>query len=161
MELENNCFFYAGAHRVSPFLPQLASFLTRFGHLYPRHSSSLFLCRCFFLSFLKTLIDEKLKGTVSRDFRLLVFVHKSFFSKPLSIRLGPFQIFSKIGGDIWSSRCTTGVNDTSGKSKKSSIIKVLTIFFGHLWKVELIYRYIFAFKFNLRSEQPDIVPALG
>jgi hypothetical protein len=42
--------------------------------------------------------------------------------------------------------------------EKSSIIKVLLILFGHLWKVELSYRYIFAFKFTLRSQQPDIVP---
>ncbi len=28
----------------------------------------------------------------------------------------------------------------------------------HLWEVELTYRYIFAFKFTLRSQQPDIVP---
>jgi hypothetical protein len=36
--------------------------------------------------------------------------------------------------------------------------------FGHLWEVhgELTYRYmIFAFKFNLRSQQPDIVPIIG
>jgi hypothetical protein len=31
--------------------------------------------------------------------------------------------------------------------------------FGHLWEVELTYRYIFAFKFTLKSQQqPDIVP---
>jgi hypothetical protein len=29
--------------------------------------------------------------------------------------LGPFQIFPKIRGDICKSRCTTGMNDTSGK----------------------------------------------
>ena len=33
----------------------------------------------------------------------------------------------------------------------SSKIKVLIILFGHLWEVELTYRYIFAFKFTLRS----------
>jgi hypothetical protein len=42
--------------------------------------------------------------------------------------------------------------------EKSSIIKVLIILFGHLWEVELTYRYIFAFKFTLRSQQPDIFP---
>ncbi len=65
-----------------------------------------------------------LKGTVSRDFRLLVF---SVSPKPLSIPLCPFQIFLKICGDIRSSRFATGVNDTGGKCKKSSIIKVLII----------------------------------
>jgi hypothetical protein len=33
------------------------------------------------------------------------------------IPLGPFQIFSKIRGDIRSSRCTIGVIDTGGKWK--------------------------------------------
>ncbi len=42
--------------------------------------------------------------------------------------------------------------------KKSLIIKVLIIFFGHRWEVELTYRYIFAFKFTLRSQQPDLLP---
>jgi hypothetical protein len=28
----------------------------------------------------------------------------------------------------------------------------------HLWEEELTYRYIFAFKFSLRSQQPDVVP---
>jgi hypothetical protein len=56
-----------------------------------------------------------LKGTVSRDFLLLVFFRESFSLQPQSIPLGPFQIFSKIRGDIRKSRCTTGINDTGGK----------------------------------------------
>jgi hypothetical protein len=32
--------------------------------------------------------------------------------------------------------------------------------FGHVWEVELTYRYIFAFKLTLRSQQPDIVPII-
>jgi hypothetical protein len=48
-----------------------------------------------------------LKGTVSRDFLLLVFFMNQL---PLSIPLGPFRIFSKIRGDIRSSRLTTGVS---------------------------------------------------
>ncbi len=47
-----------------------------------------------------------------------------------------------------------------GKWKKSLIIKVFIFLFGHLWEVELTYRYIFAFKFTLRSQQPDIVPII-
>jgi hypothetical protein len=35
--------------------------------------------------------------------------------QPQSIPLGPFQIFSKIHGDIRKSMCTTGINDTGGK----------------------------------------------
>jgi hypothetical protein len=55
------------------------------------------------------------KGTVSRDFLLLVFFHESVSPKPLSIPLGPFRIFPKIRGYIRSSRLTTGINDTGGK----------------------------------------------
>ncbi len=56
----------------------------------------------------------KFKGTVSRDFLLLVF-YESISPQPQSIPLGPFRIVSKIRGDIRKSRCTTGVNDTGGK----------------------------------------------
>jgi hypothetical protein len=34
--------------------------------------------------------------------------------------------------------------------------KSFNYFFRHLWEVELTYRYIFAFKFTLRSQQPVI-----
>ena len=44
--------------------------------------------------------------------------------------------------------------------RKSSIIKVLIILFGHLREVEFTYRYIFALKVTLRSQQPDIVPII-
>ena len=81
------------------------------------------------------------------------FLHESVSPKPLSIPIGSFQIFLKIRRDI----AAQGVVDTSGKWKKSSIMKVLIILFGQLWVVELGYRYIFAFKFTLRSQQPDIV----
>jgi hypothetical protein len=56
--------------------------------------------------------QQYVKGTVSRDFLLLVFFMNQF---PLSIPLGPFRIFSKIRGDIRSSRLTTGITDTGGK----------------------------------------------
>ena len=98
------------------------------------------------------------KGTASRDFRLLVFSWINFPQAcKYSIPLQPFRIFSKIRGDIRGSRCTTGVNDTGGKWKKSSSRKILIILFGHLWVVELTYIYIFAFKFTLLYLQPDIV----
>jgi hypothetical protein len=42
--------------------------------------------------------------------------------------LGPFRIFSKISGDIRSSRCIAGVVDTDGKWQNSPIRKVLIIF---------------------------------
>jgi hypothetical protein len=103
-------------------------------------------------SFAKTLAMNRFKGTVSRNFRLLVFFRESVSPKPLSIPLGPFRIFSKIRWDIFSSRY---------KWKKSLIIKVIIILFGHLWEVELTYRYVFAFKLTLRSQQPDIVPIIA
>ncbi len=43
------------------------------------------------------------------------FFHESVSPKPLSIALGPFRFFSKIRGDIRSSRLTTGISDTGGK----------------------------------------------
>ncbi len=43
------------------------------------------------------------------------FFDESVSPQPQSIALGPFQIFSKICGDIRKSRCTTGINDTGGK----------------------------------------------
>ncbi len=55
--------------------------------------------------------------------------------------------FSKIRRDIHGSRCTTGVNDTGGKWKKSSSRKILIILFGHLWVVE----------FTVKCLQPEIV----
>jgi hypothetical protein len=40
-----------------------------------------------------------IKGTVSRDFLLLIFFHESVSPKPMILPLGPFRI-----GDIRSSR---------------------------------------------------------
>ncbi len=100
-----------------------------------------------------------LKGQCHKVFDFWFF-HESVFPKPLSIPLGPFRTFSKLHGDIRSSRFTTGVVDTSGKWTKFSIIKVWIILFGHLWELVLTYRYIFAFKFTLRSQQPDKVSSI-
>jgi hypothetical protein len=46
---------------------------------------------------------------VSRDFLLLVLFMNQFPPQPQSIPLRPFRIFSKIRGDIRSSRFATGV----------------------------------------------------
>ncbi len=67
------------------------------------------------------------------------FFYESVSPQPQSIPLRPFQIFSKIRGDIHSSRLTTGVADTGGKWKKYAIRKILIILLGHLWIVELTY----------------------
>jgi hypothetical protein len=66
-----------------------------------------------------------------------------FPPEPLIIPLGLIRIFSKILGDICSSRFVTGVVDTGGKWKKISIRKICMISFGHLWVVELAYRKFF------------------
>ncbi len=47
------------------------------------------------------------KGTVSRDFLLLVFFMNQFPPSP--------RVFHLDRGDICESRCTTGINDTGGK----------------------------------------------
>ncbi len=100
-----------------------------------------------------------LKGQCHKTFDFWFF-HESVSPKHLNIPLWPFRIFLKIRGDISGSRCTTSVNDTSGKWKKSSSRKILIILFGHLWVVELTYIKIFTFKFTLRCLQPDIVPII-
>jgi hypothetical protein len=79
------------------------------------------------------------KGTVSRDFLLLVFC-ESVSSQTQSIPVRHLKIFQKFRGDIRSSRCTTSVVDTGGKWKKSSKRNFFIISFGHLWVVELAYR---------------------
>ncbi len=68
------------------------------------------------------------------------FFHESVSTKPLIIPLGPFRFFSKISGDIRSTRVAAGVVDTGGKWKKSSMRKIFMISFGHLWVVEFAYR---------------------
>ncbi len=45
----------------------------------------------------------------------LICFHKTVSPQPQSIPLRPFQIFSKVRGDIRESRCTTDINDTGGK----------------------------------------------
>jgi hypothetical protein len=78
------------------------------------------------------------KGTVSRDFLLLVLFMNQFPPAP-EYSTKTVSNFSKILGDIRSSRFATGVNDTGGKWKKSSIRKILIILFGYLWVVEETY----------------------
>ncbi len=61
-----------------------------------------------------SLLIENWRDSVTRSFAS-GFFHESVSPKPMSIPLGPFRIFSKIRGDIRSSRLTTGINDTGGK----------------------------------------------
>ncbi len=63
-----------------------------------------------------------LKGTVSRGFRLQVFLWISF-PRPYEYTIRAVSNFSKIRRDICSSRCITGVVDTGGKWKNPELEK--------------------------------------
>ncbi len=56
-----------------------------------------------------------IKGSLTRDFRSQFFFHESVSLGPLSIPLGPFQIFSKIRRDNREWMFISGVNDTGDK----------------------------------------------
>jgi hypothetical protein len=60
---------------------------------------------------------KKTRSQKSRVTRFFTsgFFHESVSPQPQSIPLRPFQILSKICGDIRKSRCTTGINDTGDK----------------------------------------------
>ncbi len=74
---------------------------------------------------LYSIVFEKLwKRYSATRFLTSCFFHESVSLKPLSIPSGPFQIFSKICGDVCGSSCTTDVVDTSRKWKKYSIRKL-------------------------------------
>ncbi len=60
---------------------------------------------------------QNLKGQCHEIFDFWFFFHESVSPKPQGIPLRPFWIFSKLHGDIRSSRCTTSVADPGGKWK--------------------------------------------
>ncbi len=78
---------------------------------------------------------RNLKGQCHEIFCFWFFSWISFPPAP-EYSIKTVSNFSKIRWDIRSSRFATGVNDTGGKWKKSSIRKILIILFGHLWVVE-------------------------
>jgi hypothetical protein len=57
----------------------------------------------------------------------------------------------KILGDIRGSRCTTGIVDTGGKRKKSSIRKILIILFGHLLGIRVNIYVNFCLQFHFKD----------
>ncbi len=68
--------------------------------------------------FMETTVKKLvLKGQCHEIFCFWFFL-ESVSPKPMIIPLGSFRIFSKVRGDIRSSRFATGVNDTGGKWKK-------------------------------------------
>jgi hypothetical protein len=89
---------------------------------YSTNTTFPYSCSMFFpwvISLLtKTVLNPALcltsRDSVTRCFASYFFP-KSSSLKYLKITLGLFQIFSKIHGDICKSRCTTGINNTSGK----------------------------------------------
>jgi hypothetical protein len=58
-----------------------------------------------------------LKRQCHKIFDFSFFFHESVSPSPRVSHQDCFEFFSKIGGDIHSLRCTTGVNDTGGKEK--------------------------------------------
>jgi hypothetical protein len=60
------------------------------------------------------IVNTSLKGQCHEIF-CFWFFPESVSPQAQSIALGPFQIFSKIHGDIHKLRCTTSINDTGGK----------------------------------------------
>jgi hypothetical protein len=66
----------------------------------------------FFIKLSKLRVDQR---SLCHEIFASGLFHESVSPKALSIPLGPFRIFSKIRGDIRSSRLATGINDTGGK----------------------------------------------
>jgi hypothetical protein len=62
-----------------------------------------------------------LKGQCHEIFVSACFFHESVFPQPQSIQLGPFQIFSKIRGDIFSSQGAPPVSTTSVENNGNNI----------------------------------------
>ncbi len=102
-------------------------------------------------TFKETGWDEQLKGTVTRDFRLLVF---SWISFPQT----PEYTIRDVSNFLENSRRYSQFKVHRWQMEKIFNHKSLIILFGYLLEVELTNRCIFAFKFTLRSQQPDIVP---
>ncbi len=56
--------------------------------------------------------DTSVKKSLTRDFRLQVFFHKSVSPRAPGYTMEPFRILTKIRGDIRKLRLITSVNDT-------------------------------------------------
>ncbi len=80
-------------------------------HIFLHFEDSIIFCG---LPQIPISIIKNLKGQCHEIF-CFWFFYESVTPQPQSIPLGPFRIFSKIRGDIRSSRLTTGVADTGGK----------------------------------------------
>ncbi len=100
-----------------------------------------------------------IKWTAPRDFWLQVFSWISFPQAPEST----IRVVSNFFENSWiyfqlevHHRC----HWHRWQMEKIFNQKSVTYFFGHLWVLELTYRYIFFFMFILRCQQSDIVPII-
>jgi hypothetical protein len=85
---------------------------------------------------MKRLEFSCLKGTVTRDFRLQIFVMNQAPEYP-NRAVSNFPENSRIYSQPMVHHRVIG---TGGKRKKNFKKKSLNILFGHFWVVELIYR---------------------
>jgi hypothetical protein len=97
---------------------------------------------------------------MSRDFRLLVFSWTSFPQAPERYTIRVVSNFFEYSRRYSQLKVHHRYCWHQWQMEKIFNNKILIILFGHLWEVQLTYRYIFAFKFTLRSQQPDIVPII-
>jgi hypothetical protein len=100
--IDNITSYYQSAHL---FFPAIGTEIIMTIEVISIYSSTIAM-NFFFIK--DSAIKKSVKGQCHEIFDFWFF-HESVSPKPLSIPLRPFQIFSKICGDIRSSRLTTGV----------------------------------------------------
>jgi hypothetical protein len=119
----NNFLRNVNFYRSRKFFPDFKVLYLKFRKEHNGEFLHNFSCVCYIAIIVNTIKAICQRDSVTR-FSISGFFHESVSPHPQSISLGPFLIFSKIRGDIRSLRCTTGVVDTGGKSRKSSIRKI-------------------------------------
>jgi hypothetical protein len=80
---------------------------------------------------------SQLKGTVSRDFRLLVFFMNQFPPSTRVYHYGHFEFFQKVAEIFVDQGAPPRHQCQLGNNLQSE--NFLLILFGHLWVVELTY----------------------
>jgi hypothetical protein len=93
--------------------------MARFSELIPDHPppqiKTIHQLNVHFSRSEQTAMTTRLKGQC-HEISTSCFFHESGSPKALSILLGPFRFFSKMRGDIHSSRCTTGMDLKIGRN---------------------------------------------
>ncbi len=82
-----------------------------------------------------------------------------FPPSPWLYHKGCLKYFRKFA-EILAAQSTPPVSLTPVANGKNLQSKIFIISLGHLWVVELAYRYMFSFKFILSCQQSDIVPVV-